>query len=91
MQNAALAAAGIDLRYEAIDVAPQDLADVIGSLAREGAAGNVTVPHKRAAMKAMKSVSSTAKKVDAINTFRVSDDGELHGDNTDVPGFGAAE
>ncbi len=89
MHNAALAAAGIDLRYEAIDVAPQDLARVIDSLAREGAAGNVTVPHKQAAMKAMMSVSPTAKKVNAINTFRVSDNGALHGDNTDVVGFSA--
>lgn len=89
MHNAALAAAGIDLRYEAIDVVPQDLARVIDSLAREGTAGNVTVPHKQAAMSAMKSLSPTAKKINAINTFRVSDDGELHGDNTDVAGFSA--
>jgi shikimate dehydrogenase len=89
MHNAALASAGIDMRYEAIDVAPNDLSRVIEALAREGAAGNITVPHKQAAVKVMKSVSPVAKKVDAINTFRISDDGMLHGDNTDVAGFGA--
>jgi shikimate dehydrogenase len=89
MQNAALASAGIDLRYEAIDVLPDDLARVMDSLAREGAAGNVTVPHKQAAMKMMKSVSPIAAQVNAINTFRISDNGELHGDNTDVAGFTA--
>lgn len=89
MHNAALAAAGIDLRYEALDVAPEDLSRVIDSLARERASGNVTVPHKQAAMRAMKSVSPMAKKVNAINTFRVSDGGELLGDNTDVAGFTA--
>ena len=89
MHNAALASAGIDVRYEAIDVGSHDLSAVIDSLSREGAAGNVTVPHKQAAMKAMKSVSAIAKKVNAINTFRVSNTGELHGDNTDVAGFNA--
>ena len=89
MQNAALAAAGIDARYEAIDVDPNDLARVIDSLARECAAGNITVPHKQAAIKLMNRVSPTAKKVNAINTFSVSDDGQLVGDNTDVAGFNA--
>ena len=89
MHNAALAAAGIDLRYEGVDVAPQHLAYVIDSLRLQDAGGNVTVPHKQAAMKAMKSVSSTAKKVNAINTFRLVENGELHGDNTDVAGFNA--
>ena len=89
MQNAALTAAGIDSRYEAIDVDPLDLPRVVDSLARERAAGNVTVPHKQAAMKLMKSVSPAAKRVNAINTFFVSDNGQLVGDNTDVAGFNA--
>ncbi|MFN2603910.1 MAG: shikimate dehydrogenase [Gemmatimonadaceae bacterium] len=89
MHNAALASAGIGVRYEAIDVMPNHLPRVMDSLARERAAGNVTVPHKQAAMKAMKSVSPIAKKVNAINTFQVSDDGDLQGDNTDVAGFNA--
>ncbi len=89
MHNAALAAAGIDLRYEGVDVAPQHFAYVIDSLRVQGAGGNVTVPHKQAAIKAMKSVSPIAEKVNAINTFCVSENGELHGDNTDVTGFSA--
>ncbi len=89
MHNAALAAAGIDLRYEEVDVAPQHLAYVIDSLRLQDAGGNVTVPHKQAAIKAMSSVSPIAKKVNAINTFRVSETGELRGDNTDVAGFSA--
>ena len=77
------------MRYEAVDVAPQHLAYVIDSLRVQDAGGNVTVPHKQAAIRAMKSVSPIAKKVNAINTFGVSETGELHGDNTDVPGFNA--
>jgi len=89
MHNAALESAGIDLYYEALDVIPYDLQAVIYGLARQRAAGNVTVPHKQAAMKMMKSVSPVAKRVNAINTFCVADNGELHGDNTDVTGFNA--
>jgi shikimate dehydrogenase len=89
MQNAALAAAGINSRYEAVDVDPKDLPSVIVSLTEERAAGNVTVPHKQSAIKLMKTVSPTARKVNAINTFYVADGGDLVGDNTDVTGFDA--
>ena len=45
-QNAALRAAGIPLRYEAVDVAPEQLDEVLADLARQNAAGNVTITHK---------------------------------------------
>ena len=45
-QNAALAVAGIDVRYEAVDVEGADLERVLNELRAENTWGNVTVPHK---------------------------------------------
>jgi len=88
-QAAALARAGIAVTYEAIDVLPQDLPAMLAQLTREGAAGNVTVPHKEAAAALCATRSPLAERVGAVNTFWVAD-GKLHGDNTDVGGFDVA-
>jgi shikimate dehydrogenase len=85
-QQAALDALGIPLRYEALDVPPADLASVLDALRRDGAAGNVTVPHKEAVAAACVR-SATAERTGAVNVFRVNADGELEGENTDVLGF----
>lgn len=88
-QNAALEAAGYPVRYEAVDVLWHELALTLGQLSRNGGAGNVTVPHKRAAVAWCDEVTELARTVGAINTFWV-EDGRLHGDNTDVAGAAAA-
>ena len=88
-QNAALDAAAIALRYEAIDVAPAALDATLASLAFEGAAGNVTVPHKIAVHDRCSVLTAIAKRAGAVNTFWFAE-GTLHGDNTDVGGFRAA-
>jgi shikimate dehydrogenase len=88
-QNAALRSAGIPLEYAAIDVPPERLDAVLGALAREGAAGNVTVPYKERAAAACRRLTPLASRVGAVNTFW-SERGELVGDNTDVGGFDAA-
>ena len=85
-QNAALESAGLPVRYEALDVAPDRLCDLLEELAREGAAGNVTVPHKEAVFARCVTRSVIAERVGAVNTFW-SVSGQLHGDNTDVGGF----
>lgn len=90
MHNAALEAAGLAVRYEAIDVAPEDIGGVLAGLARENSAGNVTFPHKKAAMSAMGSYSEVAHRAGAVNTFWSDGSGSLEGDNTDVAGFDAA-
>ena len=87
--NAALRAAGLALRYAALDVLPEDLPRVLDTLREEGAAGNVTIPHKRAVALACGHVTGVARRTGAVNTFWV-EDGMLCGDNTDVAGFGAA-
>lgn len=88
-QNAALRAAGIDIRYEALRVSDEDLPQVAGELAHAGAAGNVTIPHKRAFLELCADVTPIASRVGAVNTFWTSA-GRLAGDNTDVAGFDAA-
>src|SRR5581483_840131 len=90
IQNAALAAAGIPARYEAVDVPPQSLDAALDALKAERAAGNVTVPHKARVRDACDAVSPLADRVGAVNTWWVDDRDQLVGDNTDVGGFDAA-
>jgi len=85
-QRAALAAAGIDLSYEAVSVTPDNLGSVIEEIRREGIAGNVTRPHKSVFHDACDVLTPLARRVGAVNTFWLRD-GRLYGDNTDVDGF----
>ncbi len=89
LQNAALRSAGIPLTYEAVDVAPAQLATVAGLMREASASGNVTVPHKEAFAKLCASRSPVAERVGAVNTFWTENE-LLVGDNTDVGGFDAA-
>ncbi len=86
IQNAALRAAGIPLEYEAIDVAPAQLRATLRSLRADAAAGNITIPFKQSVFDICDHVTNIAERAGAVNTFWVQD-GELIGDNTDVPGF----
>lgn len=87
-QNAALQHAQIPLRYEAVDVSPNQLDDVLRALALENAGGNVTIPHKES-VAARARCTALAERVGAVNTFWHVD-GVLHGHNTDVEGMVAA-
>lgn len=89
LQNAALRRAGIPLEYTALDVPPERLASTLEALAAEGAAGNVTIPHKEAVAARCAHLTPLAGRVGAVNVFW-SEGGRLHGDNTDVGGFDAA-
>jgi shikimate dehydrogenase len=86
IQNAALRTAGIPLEYVAVDVAPPQLRATLRALRTEGAAGNLTIPHKQAAFSICDHVTNVAQRAEAVNTFWVQD-GTLIGDNTDVAGF----
>lgn len=88
-QNAALDIAGFPVRYEALETPAAALDGVLAQLALEGAAGNVTIPHKVAVHDRCAVLTATAERAGAVNTFWFSD-GTLHGDNTDVGGFRAA-
>jgi shikimate dehydrogenase len=89
-QNAALEAAHIPVRYEALDVAGHDLDRVVESIRAEDTWGNVTVPHKERMHDACDVRTPLAARVGAVNTFWIDHAGKLVGDNTDVGGFTVA-
>jgi shikimate dehydrogenase len=83
-----LAELGIDGTYEAIPVEPENFATELKSLAQKGFRGvNVTVPHKQAALAAVDTADGPARRIGAVNTIVVEDDGTLTGSNTDGFGF----
>ncbi len=71
MQNAALAALGVDWRYLAFDVRPEGLSEVLAGAKRMGFIGfNLTVPHKVLALGLMDELDETARRWGAVNTVR---------------------
>jgi shikimate dehydrogenase len=83
-----LKAKGIEAEYGMLEVAPEDLEKTLLGLKDNGYVGcNLTVPHKEAALKIVKNISSQAKIVGAINTIHIEESGSLFGNNTDVGGF----
>jgi shikimate dehydrogenase len=90
MQNAAIAAAGLDLAYVALPVPPQALAEALAGLRALGFLGaNLTIPHKEAAMPYLAEATQEAQLAGAANTIRVEADGRLAGHNTDIEGITA--
>jgi len=75
-------------RYEAMEVAPEELERFIKDLAVRGIRGvNVTIPHKVEVMQWLDEVTPLAKAIGAVNTVFFSEDGTLKGTNTDAYGF----
>jgi shikimate dehydrogenase len=71
MQNAAMAAMGLDWRYLAFEVRPQDLgAALTGAKAIRFIGLNLTVPHKLLAMELVDALDESAKRWGAVNTIR---------------------
>ena len=89
-QNAALRAANIPLTYDPLDVDPADLPAMALLLSAQGAAGNVTVPHKVAFAALCAERTPLAERAGAVNTFWTRPEGGLMGDNTDVGGVHVA-
>ncbi len=89
MQTAAFAALDLPGTYTAIRCSAAELPGQMRELAASGGGGNVTIPHKRAALGALQHAAPLAVRLDACNTFWASD-GALAGDNTDVAGVRAA-
>ena len=83
-----LEANGIDGAYLPLAVAPEHFAEALRVLALLGFRGvNVTVPHKEAALDAVDVADPLARRIGAVNTITVRDDGSLEGTNTDASGF----
>jgi shikimate dehydrogenase len=71
MQNAGLAALGLDWRYAAFDVAPENLREAIaGAKAMKFVGLNLTVPHKLLALDMVDALDESARKWGAVNTIR---------------------
>lgn len=83
MHNAAFAALGLDAVYVALREDASAVAQLMRALAGNGGGGNVTIPHKTVAAKAVDSMRGPTP--DACNTFW-AEEGRLVGDNTDVVG-----
>jgi shikimate dehydrogenase len=79
---------GIDGAYVPLAVHPDRLEQALRALPALGFRGcNLTIPHKQAALKMMDRVDAFARRIGAMNTVIVAEDGALEGSNTDVFGF----
>ncbi|TNC94335.1 MAG: shikimate dehydrogenase [Stygiobacter sp.] len=79
---------GIDGAYVPLPVRPEDFESVFRALAKMGFVGaNVTVPHKEQALILADEVEPLAKRIGAVNTLVVREDGAIVGLNTDAFGF----
>jgi shikimate dehydrogenase len=71
MQNAGIAALGLDWRYLAFDVQPDDLgAAIAGAKAMRFVGLNLTIPHKLLALEMVNELDESAKLWCAVNTIR---------------------
>jgi len=78
----------VDGAYIPMAVAPDHLARAVAGLRAMGFKGsNVTVPHKQAVMALCDTVAEDARKIGAVNTLVIDDDGHVTGSNTDHAGF----
>ncbi len=83
-----LARYGIDGAYVPLAVPPARVEEAIRALPALGFRGcNVTVPHKEAAWRTVDRLDATARRMGAVNTILVHEDGTLEGRNTDGFGF----
>ena len=71
MQNAGIAALGLDWRYVALEVRPEDLGAAIEGAGAMGFIGlNLTVPHKLLAFELVDLLDASAREWGAVNTIR---------------------
>jgi shikimate dehydrogenase len=89
MQGAAIAARGVDAVYAALECSDSSFGGLMRGLALAGGGGNVTLPHKTAAVRQLDRPSPEVERTGACNTFW-GEGGLVYGDNTDVAGFRGA-
>ena len=81
---------GLAGRYEALDVAPDDLPAFLAGMRDRGfSGGNVTIPHKEAVIGYLDELDPSAAAIGAVNCVAASPSG-LIGYNTDIDGVAAA-
>lgn len=79
---------GLHASYIPVHVTAEHLKEAVNGLKRLGCSGwNVTVPHKSAIIPLLDELEPSAKRMNAVNTVEVLEDGTLRGSNTDGEGF----
>jgi shikimate dehydrogenase len=90
MHNAAFDAAGIDARYELMELEPDEVEGVVTAARGPEFLGlGVTAPYKKVVAGLVDQVEPGAARIGAVNNVVRTDDGRLIGINTDAPGFRA--
>lgn len=89
LHRAGFAALGLHWEYDAVRVAAGDLSGFVAGLGPQWRGLSVTAPLKREALILADVVSDRAALTGAANTLLLTD-GEIHADNTDLPGAVAA-
>ena len=89
IHNAALRELELDGVFGALRASQEDMVGFLRGLARAGGGGNITLPHKEKAATVVDRPSAAVRRTGACNTFW-AEEGVIHGDNTDVEGFGRA-
>ncbi|MGJ4929390.1 shikimate dehydrogenase [Bradyrhizobium sp. HKCCYLS2038] len=88
IHNFWLNAHGLRGAYVPLAVPPERLKEALAGLVALGFRGcNVTMPHKQTAMPLLARVNDTARRIGAVNTIVVEQDGTLSGFNNDGNGF----
>jgi shikimate dehydrogenase len=79
---------GIDGVYVPLAVRPERFEQALRALPALGFRGcNLTIPHKQAALAIVDRVEPVARRIGAVNTIIVGEDGSIEGRNTDAYGF----
>ena len=90
MHNAAFDAAGIDARYELLELEPEDVEAAVMAARESKFLGlGVTAPYKKVVASFVDEIEPDAAQIGAVNNVVRSDAGRLIGINTDAPGFRA--
>ena len=88
LHNAAFAAAGLDWRFVALEVAPGAAGDAIAAMRTLGIRGfAVTTPHKADVAAAVDEVDAASAVLRSVNTVVLREDGSTFGVSTDGDGF----
>jgi len=90
LQNAALAAAGLDRdwHYQLLPIPPELFEETVLALPADGFRGlNVTLPYKARALALATEASQRAQAIGAANTLVFRADGSIYAENTDAIGF----
>ena len=90
MHDAAFETAGIDARYELLELEPEAVEDAVAAARGPDWLGlGVTAPYKRVVAALCDEIEPDAAAIGAVNNVVRTADGRLIGINTDAPGFRA--